>query len=426
MPRLLFITHTPPWPTNNGGNQRSNLLLRALSQCAKTDLLLLPRKPGKNLSQETINYLKKEFNLLECIQTWRRGIYWPWGLIRPFGPTFVDRCAYRLGSVKDNYSPDLDVSRWLANRLKDRHYDLIVGRYLQPTARSGALNYRPVVLDVDDFDTDVYTTRLKATGYSKIYRLYINRLAKNLLKIMPELLKHCDRIWVVKKEDQKRIKGEKAIILSNIPFIDNRKKIRKASNFNSNSETILSVGSLDYIVNVKAVNHFINKIWPTITNRFPAAKFRIIGNGLAGHQKRRWNKVKGVEAIGYVNELQKEYENAAFSISPIFEGGGTKIKVLESLMHKRTCVVSPHSLKGFEHILHHLESIWEAKDENEFAEGCIYLLKNKELRDSFAETGCNLVNKFFTFEHFRKVVENTIEELLVLSNGVVQRYKKNN
>ena len=80
---------------------------------------------------------------------------------------------------------------------------------------------------------------------------------------------------------------------------------------------------------------------------------------------------------------------------PIFEGGGTKIKVLESLAHGRTIVVARHSIRGYERELVDNESLLIADDEPQLAEACIRLFREDSLRHRLAATGAWVVSDAF-------------------------------
>ena len=71
---------------------------------------------------------------------------------------------------------------------------------------------------------------------------------------------------------------------------------------------------------------------------------RRVQNRAKGHetpQRLRWEAIDGVQPVGYVDDLADEYRRCAFTVAPIFEGAGTKIKVLESLAFGRACLTTP-------------------------------------------------------------------------------------
>jgi glycosyltransferase involved in cell wall biosynthesis len=133
---------------------------------------------------------------------------------------------------------------------------------------------------------------------------------------------------------------------------------------------------------------------------------------MSDEQRTKWCAYPGVVAKGYVENLETVYREAAFSVVPIFEGGGTKIKVLESLAYGRTCVVAEHSVRGHEHVLKDGDSISVAKDEAELAAHCIRLLSHPRACAQMAERGADVVAKSFSFDSFSRRVATDVEKVM--------------
>ena len=47
-------------------------------------------------------------------------------------------------------------------KVEESPYLAVVGRYLPPTARSGAVGLGPLIIDVDDLDSRVFQTRAES------------------------------------------------------------------------------------------------------------------------------------------------------------------------------------------------------------------------------------------------------------------------
>lgn len=411
MPRILFITHTPPWPTDNGGHQRTHLLLRALQRCGDVDLFLLPRSPAGH-PQDMIDHLEREFRLVDYVEPVPRGKHGPWRMARPLSPKWADRFAGVLGSVRVDYAPDPLVHDRLRTRLESGEYDIVIGRYLQPTVRSGALDHQPLILDVDDVDTDRCKTQLALTGQNPLTRALLRRRLHDLEQIVPPLLAQPDHIWTCSEADRKAIGTERSTVLPNIPFFAPDPARESAVIGHRNDQRILFVGSLTFGVNVRGVESFLRNAWPTVLLAHPQAIFRIVGTGLSAKQQARWGRTPGVELAGRVDDLGEEYARCAFSVVPLFEGGGTKIKVLESLVFGRTCVVARHAQRGFEHALKDQESLAVADDLATFSAMCCALLADTTLRDRLEVHGQAQVSNHFTFERFARIVEQTVDTVL--------------
>jgi glycosyltransferase involved in cell wall biosynthesis len=223
-------------------------------------------------------------------------------------------------------------------------------------------------------------------------------------KVVPRLLGRCAHLWVASREDQELLRSYPTSVLPNIPFALADAQPTPPCPPHAECQSILMVGSLRHPVNVNAAERFLRIVWPQVHAAVPASEFRIVGYGMTGAQQRRWGAVAGVVPVGCVEELAGEYDRCAFTVAPVFEGGGTKIKVLESLHCGRTVVATGHACRGYGDVLKHLDSLWIARDEEALAAGCIRLLREPVLRQEMATRGADLVRRHYSYERFEQVV----------------------
>ena len=442
MTRTLFITHTPPWPTSNGGQQRSHLLYRALERLGEVDLVLMPWSITPH-APAVVERLRRDYRLVGFPWPQSRGRHGLWSVVRPIAPLYVDAAASLFGSPAIDYTPDESVASWLDDHVRDGHYDLVVGRYVQPTVRSGAIRLAPLILDVDDLDTERIRTELEHAAVPAWRRPLLRRRLRLLERGLEGWLRQADHLWVCSEADRRMLcaappktarsglavsnrstlphrscAGSDATaelpvsVLPNIPFPFGENARVEALPPSGETQRVLFVGSLNYKVNVRAVDRFVTAVWPIVHAKHPAAELRLVGGGVSLQRQSGWSRTAGVNVVGFVDNLSTEYRRAAFCIAPIFEGGGTKIKVLEALAFGRTCLVTRHAQRGFEHLLHHGESVYVADNDEQLAAGCCLLLQDAALRNAMAATGSRVVAQCFSFDHFASVVRETVERVL--------------
>jgi glycosyltransferase involved in cell wall biosynthesis len=159
-------------------------------------------------------------------------------------------------------------------------------------------------------------------------------------------------------------------------------------------------------------HRFIFEVWPKIRRAVPDARFRIVGTGIDDHLKKMWRSVPGVEPIGFVEDLISEYDTCAFTLVPFRGGGGTKIKVLESLSYGRTCLMYRHINRGLESILRDREAVWLVDDETEIVRDCIHLLTHPDLTVSLGTRGALQVAASYSYNSFEAVVHKTLAATL--------------
>jgi glycosyltransferase involved in cell wall biosynthesis len=403
--RILFVTSVSPFPPTAGGNQRSNLLLRAVRELGEVDLILYTRDG----LEDELPTLERDFGLVERIPWDLAGRAFPFSLVYPLAPARVQNIAGTLMPRTLDYRPVAKVARRIRKRIAERKYDLVVGRYLLPTLKTGCLGSTPALLDLDDIDSHVYRERLKQPGLSFARRVANWWQAFQITRLLPSRLRLFERIWVC--QDDESVVGEipNRVHLPNIPFY-----LPSASESPAPpaSRTILFVGSFYHLPNEPAVDFFVNEVWPMLHARDSSLRFKIVGSNLQPHLRERWHKKPGVEAVGFVEDLSEAYHDCLFAVVPLQSVTGTNIKIIEALAHERACVVTPAAQAGYAAHLRHEDSVLVASSAAQFAAACQRLIDEPGLRAELGKNGRAIVDREFSYARFSRTVRETVESVL--------------
>ena len=166
---------------------------------------------------------------------------------------------------------------------------------------------------------------------------------------------------------------------------------------------LLFVGNLNYNPNLEGLQHFVRHVWPCILERHPEARLQIVGDYPAGHPTVECLiAAPGIDLLGRVETLAHFYHSARFAICPVYWGGGTKIKVLESLSFGKAIVVSSHAFSGYEARLEDQESIVVAYTDEAFCQACVRLLVDDSFREKLERNGKRVCDQYFSFDAFKE------------------------
>ena len=136
--------------------------------------------------------------------------------------------------------------------------------------------------------------------------------------------------------------------------------------------------------NEDALNHFLDKIWPSVVAENPTALLCVVGSiGRCLNAQRR--QQKGVKVLGRVNDLASIGGPDAIGVAPTRLATGVSIKVAEYLALGMPSVAYPLALEGFDTKLNDLVEI--VNDTNDFAQTILRLLADRETRLRLSQTG---------------------------------------
>lgn len=405
-PNILFITRNVPYPTMAGSSQRTANLIDALSQTGDVSLFVigpLERKPFL----ESVGYRVAATAESTAQNQSKMG-----RVLRQLFPNTAENLWRAWAGVKVDFTPDPGLSKTLAQVLEHEHFDLVVGRYLIPTAQSGIfeLNHPPLIVDVDDVDSKAVTGKIRSPATGLILRTMLKFRLAEVQRREKDLLGRATKLWFSNPDDLSISLNTNADVIPNIPYeIPSRIELKHS---HPDSKTILLVGSFNHRVNLEGVDLFLGQAWENIRRVNPDVRFRIVGSHLPEAFRRKWMAISNVDVIGFAESLRPHYEDAAFSIVPLMDGAGTKIKVLESLAYLRTCVVTTHSITGFESLLRDHDSVRVASSFNEMPRIISELLSQPQIRHAMEDRGRAVIEKHFTREALRNEVRMSLQGLL--------------
>lgn len=94
--------------------------------------------------------------------------------------------------------------------------------------------------------------------------------------------------------------------------------------------TFVFFGRLDYFPNVDAIEYLAREIMPNVPADVPL-RIRVVGAGDASAVRRLIAHDRRFEFVGRVDDVRAEVGGAVASLVPLRAGGGTRLKLLESL-----------------------------------------------------------------------------------------------
>jgi glycosyltransferase involved in cell wall biosynthesis len=110
-------------------------------------------------------------------------------------------------------------------------------------------------------------------------------------------------------------------------------------------ERVLFFGQLGYAPNTLGLLRWVREGWPRVLAGRPGAQLRVAGPGLDPALAARLREHPGVVPLGLVDDLRDELARAVVVV-PVWQGGGTRLKVLEALAAGRPLAGTPLGVGG--------------------------------------------------------------------------------
>lgn len=359
--KILFLSPHFPWPLTSGGVTRTYHVLRELARTNEVVLAALTEDP------DSADLSRLPF-VAECrlfpFRSSRAGTLYR--MLR-------HKIPYRVARY---WSPPLFDARLGWNR-----FDIIwvnfmnMGQYL-PDRRS----LRPVVV-LDQHNCDELVWRSFVERGSIVERIVGRLNLSLLLRWQRREFDMYDVVLEVSEQDAEVVRSKippdsNVVVLPNGVDTD---RLRPAGG-SADGATLLFCGSLDRSRNVDAVRVAVEDILPEVRSRVPDTRISVVGRNPT-RTVRRLAERAAVDLHANVPDVAPYYERAALSLVPTRMGGGTKLKIFESLAMEVPVV----TFEG--HGLDHTDGLREAGSVEEFSEEIVRLLEAPSLRRRLGREG---------------------------------------
>jgi glycosyltransferase involved in cell wall biosynthesis len=159
-------------------------------------------------------------------------------------------------------------------------------------------------------------------------------------------------------------------------------------------EGLLFVGGYRHPPNVDAAVWLRREIWPLLRERLPGVPLYLLGSGMPDAV--RALGTDGVEAIGYVPDLDPWLDRCRVALSPLRYGAGVKGKVNHAMSRGLPVVATSASIEGM-----HLadgEDVLVADDPRGFADAVARLYRDEALWLRLSRGGRANVERHFSPE----------------------------
>lgn len=373
--KILFLSRWFPSPPDNGSKLRIYSLLRHLSTSHTVDLISFTEGEAP---EGDLNVLRGFCRSVQVVP------------YRPFEPGLWQSLAgfvsWRPRSVIETHSAALET---LAAQSSAREaYDLVIASQIDMAPYAATLPARRRVFEEVELTT-LYEQY--ATQRNPLKRLRAWLTWSKLSYYLPRLARSFDGFTVVSEQERARllalVPGAHAAVAPN--GVD---CAALGGDFGRPEPgSLLYNGALTYSANYDAVAYFLGEIFPLVRAQHPDARLYVTGR-TNGIPLEALPDRTGVTFTGYLRDVRQQVAAAWASVVPLRQGGGTRLKILESLALGTPVIATSKGAEGLD--LCPGEEYLRADTPQDFAHAVLRLLDDPDLRQRLSVAGRQAAQRY--------------------------------
>ena len=174
---------------------------------------------------------------------------------------------------------------------------------------------------------------------------------------------------------------------------------------------IVFVGAMNDLQNINAIEWFVDKVFPVITQKFEDVKLYVIGKNPT--KKILQLNSENIIVTGMVDSVEEYIIDAHLYIIPLLFGDGVKIKTLEAFASGNIVVSTSIGVEGLDFVSGRDYILADTKDE--FIEKCNFVLDNRENYEYLAINATEKMQELYSWDSILNSYENKIKSLIKIN-----------
>jgi glycosyltransferase involved in cell wall biosynthesis len=346
--RMLFVSPCTPDPQGTGWEQRAFAFLTAYAKFMDIELWFVPTNDSPELLR-----IRRATQLCSSITA--------------FNPEFIDDASSHLRSRLNRSLSTADVVH--------------VFRLPQMVA---SIDHKYIVWDIDELP---WATSADQQHVADFYTNCFGR---------------CRKVFASSHYEKQLARFENIEVIPNIAIDPQLGDFEPSEG----TPTLLFVGNLNYKPNLEGLTFFHDSVLRHLPDTIKDLNVAVVGRSPISDGA--WAIVNRLRSSGRFRfafnaaSCTPHYKHAAASIVPIFSGGGTRIKILESFAHRCPVISTTKGCEGLDVV--NRKHLLIEEGPNNFARACTELLLNATLRKDLTAAAY----AFFEQHHSQHVVDQLL------------------
>ncbi|HEY1948361.1 MAG TPA: glycosyltransferase [Bryobacteraceae bacterium] len=258
----------------------------------------------------------------------------------------------------------------------------------------------PVIVDSHDADVHLAVEAVRSVPLWRRLGPFANLRA--IRRACQAYLPLADEIWAVSAEDAERIRAQAAVKrVVVVPSGVDVPNLGEAGE--SAGVSAVMVANYGYGPNANGLRWLIEKVWPSVLQALPTACLELVGGNMPAELEKKCRSTPGCTIYGRVENLELFYRRAAVVVAPLWEGGGTRLKIVEAWGHGKAVLTTTKGIEG----LSAPENCAVVADSPVlFAHALVMLFQDPAMRLRLGTNGRNFVRDQLSYSSVLEIMES--------------------
>ncbi len=324
---------------------------------------------------------------------------WPEG--HPSDAYYSPEVVRELEEIVRTFEPDLVVLEVLCTH-----------HYIDPLAENGLR----VALDAHNVEGPLAIDLAAASAGGREARLRRATLAERLVEIEGAAFERADQVWVPSERDA-QLTAQRYGTTAPVEVVPNALDVDSyaappagdGARLGATDPTVVLTARFDYPPNAIAVRFLVEEVLPRLWERLPSARLQLVGSCPTRFVRDAAGREPRIEVTGPVPEVRPFLARAFAVAVPLFQGGGTRLKVLEAFAAGTPVVATRKAVEGLDVVEGAHFVVAESADE--FVAGLLALWTDRARADEIAARARRLVRERYSREAVCRCVASAIRKL---------------
>lgn len=392
--RILQICSKPPYPEKDGYALAVNHISKAIISKGHSLKVIAISTPKHHVQDVPQEYLAKtEFEHL-FINTSVR-----------LTPAFLNLFSTTSYNTNRFYSDEF--AKRLKQILDKKNFDIVLfeGLFVCPYLDVIKENSNAkLVLRSHNVESDIWKG-IANQEKNLIKKLYLNLLQKKLLIYEKSIAQRMDAIVCISDKDAAWMQTQTNKSISVIPFAI--KTINQEVGI-ENKNTIFHIGSMDWQANLDGINWFLSEVFPLVNQKKEEVVLHLAGSNMPNDIKNIANE--NIIIDGEVENAKTFMQKHNLMISPLLNGSGIRIKILEAMAIGKTIISTSIGASGIYY--QDKKNILIADTAVQFANQIIWCLENPLESKKIGENAHLNIRAYYDAEKISEQLDSVLNKLL--------------